>query len=351
MLLLILTLLLATAGCSVPDESPAGTLPANTNLAQFALTPADLPFPVVHMDNESVTAAPGHFIQDNRDILREYHANFIDSPGVTPTMIYLKQDIALFAHGTTDTNFNSTYRYYQNLQAPDYSVTMLDSPGVGDRSFAFSLLYDKGPDRINPVTGIAFARSDITEIIQMRAGSVDEAAVIKIARAADRKITNPGEPPAGTPVTPAAVPKETIPPEILDGSDNSPSGVVRQYYTSMDAGNYTAATDLLLPNLRPGADWAGAKRRSVALDKELYGLHGEKIQYANLSLDAWQQVGDCDIHLPDLKKICQDNHFDLVFNLRISYDEMDVLESGPSWHHYNDSVYAARYNGTWYLIL
>jgi len=343
---LILAILLASAGCSAPSDSSGTAIPVTTDLATFALTPADLPFATDHQDHQLLAASPGHPIQDNRDILRIYTADLFTAPPAAADVVYLKQDIVQYEHGTIDTNYDATWARYQKMQDPSFTITMLDSPGVGDRSFAFSLAWDKGTESENPVTGIVFARSDIVEVIQLRAASANEATVSKIAAAADRKITSPAAQAASPPVT-----TETIPPAILETGDNSPVGVITRYYSSLDSGNYAAAAGALLPDLRPGADNAGAKQRFETLYADLYGQSGEKITMRNLAVNTWQQVDNCDIHRAGLQKICQDNHLDPVFGIRISRDETENLGSGPATNHYDESVYTARYNGTWYLIL
>jgi hypothetical protein len=151
-------------------------------------------------------------------------------------------------------------------------------------------------------------------------------------------------------LTPAATPASPSP--VLPGSgDNSPAGVINRYYASLDSGNYAAAADTLLPDLRPGADAAGAKQRFVTLYTSLYGQNGEKIRIENLSVRIIQQVTGCDIHRAGLSEICSSNHFDPVWEMQVSHDEEEVLDSGPVQNHYDEPVYAARYNGTWYLIL
>jgi len=210
---LLLAALILAAGCSV-DVLPEGReLSTNRNLSDFALTPADLPFHVQHMENESVTAAPGSPLQNNRNILRVYTAGFIDEPAVSATSVYLKQDIIHYQYGTTDAEFAATYNYYRTLNDPQYTVHMQGSPGVGDRSFAFFLYYDKSKDWTNPVTGIVFVKSDIMEILQLRSSSVDITTLTKIAKIAAAKIPGPDVP--ADKVTTAAI-------SPMQGSENAP---------------------------------------------------------------------------------------------------------------------------------
>jgi hypothetical protein len=120
-------------------------------------------------------------------------------------------------------------------------VKLEGSPGVGDRSFAFSLIYDKGKDRTNPVTGIVFIKSDLLEVLQLRASTTDYDTLTRIAKIAAAKIPGP-DLTAGNPATPAISP--------MTGSENNPVRLIGSSTTRLK----TIQVDIDAKDLKTSVD-------------------------------------------------------------------------------------------------
>ncbi len=186
-----------------PTPVPQTPGPQAVDLSRLAISRSDVPF----------TAADEKFEEKNPDssdntisgyrFTRGYQAGFADKKSApSQALVHL---ILEFPDGEAARFYEYYYQEVRTNTPHGTTVTMLDDPGIGDRSMAFRTTYGEGTSSGSVATSIIFTRNNIVEMILIgtqgpSAGTdTDAAALTAIARKAESLIPAGGtKAPAGT---------------------------------------------------------------------------------------------------------------------------------------------------------
>lgn len=216
-------LLIVMSGCIV-SGAPAASASAGTTgpVPAFMLTRSDMPFPVANeihnsqlADSTTQSKVPG--------VVRVYSAGYSGSVRSSAQRKAIVQAVIVCSPG----NASSVY-YYLYTTIPESTsggnyIRVLEHPGIGEKSFAFTTTQQYGQDRNYVMRGILFQKADVVEYIVVMYPEDDPVAITAIARTAAAKIPASGIQSTVIP-TPVRTKKPTpavTPPPATPGSGRS----------------------------------------------------------------------------------------------------------------------------------
>lgn len=211
---LLLLILIFAAGCvvglagdscgnlpcyttTVPTAPPvtAATPAAQyTELSRLALPRAEAPFTVADEKFSGSTAGADNEGMTRFGAVRMYQVAFSDGRTDASGRALVQMIVEL-----PPGNVSPFYEYAYQQVLTGNSVRTLASPGIGDRSFAFTATQGQGTSSVSTVTGIVFAKENIVEFLMLKAPDAGSTAIAPLARKAATLV------PAGGTVPPAMV--------------------------------------------------------------------------------------------------------------------------------------------------
>ena len=197
MTFLILAITAILAGCSsipqapvtpapVPGiiSTPAGTA-VNATLLSLVLSRNEVPFPVANMRADIPDLL--NPVYSEYGAIRGYSQYYINQSTNSPTAVQLGQTIVEYPPGNATREFAMFEQQTRNDDQPQYVITMLQDPKIGDESFAFTITSNT-PGRAKPQGMIVFRKSNYVEAVIMISPALDIDTLTRAARLAAGKI-------------------------------------------------------------------------------------------------------------------------------------------------------------------
>lgn len=201
---------------------------AGSGMAQLALASDDLPFPVARAEGSYL---PADTAGGMKGIARMYSASFISGRSASGDGTALVQVIMECTPGNATPVYYSLYRAISESQEGGNYFRVIENPGIGEKSFAFSAMEQYGPGSTYVIRGILFKKGNYVEYIATMYPEDDPVAISTVARAAAAKI-----PSARTVPAPVTLPQKvrTPVPAPSPAAGGQPSGDLLVWYDFED---------------------------------------------------------------------------------------------------------------------
>lgn len=196
-ILAFLVTLFIAGSCMAGGNS--GTQPAfsgvtgtvQADLSRMGLTQNEVPFPVASVMSNTVA---GDYSANApvQGVTRIHTIAFIGNTTPSKPGRVLSQAIVKCSPGNASSVYYYLYQMIPDTQSGGNYIRVLEHPGIGEKSFAFTTTQQYGQDRNYVMRGILFQKADVVEYILVMYPDDDPVAITAIARTAAAKVPAAG---------------------------------------------------------------------------------------------------------------------------------------------------------------